>query len=103
MMLRTVSLRIEDIGRALDIGDVARRQQPGQLWKAGDPIVAARGPARAKDDDVARRACLEPVDELGAQRADRGVLAVVKEVEVVEEPRRLTDLRAQERVDAAVR
>src|SRR6202795_169842 len=103
MMLRIVSLRIDDVGGPADVDRVARGQAPGQLRERVDALVAAGGPPVPEDDDVPRRAGVERARELATQGADDRLAGVVKEVKVVEEARGLGQPQAEGGVHAAVR
>src|ERR671925_2194324 len=102
MMLRTVSFRIDTVAGGSFEHLVSTRQTVGQLRKRLDAIVAAGRPPLLEQHDEARRPRVEAADELGAQGAHDRRLDVVKEVEVIEEARRLPDAQPEQRMRAAV-
>src|SRR5688572_26139070 len=80
MILRTVSLRIDQVVRSLNIDRVVCAQMPRQLGKAVEALVPACRPAVAHDHDVSRRPRPERAHELRAERLDLRPLDVVEEV-----------------------
>src|SRR5688572_21382426 len=102
MILRTRSRFKNEVRVATLHGAIVRFEKVVQRGEAGDALELAAGPPAREYDDEPRRARGELADELRAQALDRRVLHVVKEMEVVDEPRRVRSAEAQQCVRAAL-
>src|SRR4029453_84439 len=90
MIRGMTSARIDDVAVPATVHAIRRKPEP-QALEALDALVAAGGPASLEQHDELRRLRVERRQELGAEPRDRRRVAVVVEVEVVQEARGLAD------------
>src|SRR5437879_10677857 len=98
MMRRMMSARIDDVAVSAPVHRVG--QEPGsQSRELVHTLVAAGGPSLLEQHDELRRMRVEAPEKFFAKSPHHPRLAIMIEVEVVDEARRLHGAQPQQRVD----
>src|SRR5207253_5058416 len=102
MMRRMMSARIDDVAVSAPV-DLVRQEPGSKSRELVHALVAAGGPARLEQHDELRRMRVEAPEEFFAKSPDHPRLAIMIEVEVVDETCRLHGAQPPQRLHAGVR